>query len=176
MKVWLLPCTRPRRLARPRTSPFHGGNAGSNPAGDANKIKGLLSDLQCNPKTDHDEITIKLKFVRVCLPLPRVSSPPRKPHPGGQLTGLEISHSTGGNARRFDAARDVDGDHFPFDRQPEQMIQNVEFFRDRASRNLRRPLSDVALHVGAPDCGELHRADGETFDDDVPCEKCAKPK
>ena len=26
----------PRRLARPRTSPFHGGNAGSNPAGDAN--------------------------------------------------------------------------------------------------------------------------------------------
>ena len=25
----------PRRLARPRTSPFHGGNAGSNPAGDA---------------------------------------------------------------------------------------------------------------------------------------------
>ena len=27
---------RPRRLARPRTSPFHGGNAGSNPAGDAN--------------------------------------------------------------------------------------------------------------------------------------------
>src|SRR5208282_4000914 len=26
---------RPRRLAWPRTSPFHGGNAGSNPAGDA---------------------------------------------------------------------------------------------------------------------------------------------
>ena len=31
--------TRPRRLARPRTSPFHGGNTGSNPVGDANKIK-----------------------------------------------------------------------------------------------------------------------------------------
>src|SRR5689334_14989093 len=29
-------CTRPRRLARPRTSPFHGGNTGSNPVGDAN--------------------------------------------------------------------------------------------------------------------------------------------
>jgi hypothetical protein len=28
--------TSPRRLARPRTSPFHGANAGSNPAGDAN--------------------------------------------------------------------------------------------------------------------------------------------
>ena len=27
--------TRPRRLAWPRTSPFHGANAGSNPAGDA---------------------------------------------------------------------------------------------------------------------------------------------
>ena len=26
---------RPRRLARPRTPPFHGDNAGSNPAGDA---------------------------------------------------------------------------------------------------------------------------------------------
>jgi hypothetical protein len=32
----------PRRLARPRTSPFHGGNAGSNPAGDANILKYLL--------------------------------------------------------------------------------------------------------------------------------------
>src|SRR5438094_1150956 len=30
---------RRRRLARPRTSPFHGGNAGSNPAGDANILK-----------------------------------------------------------------------------------------------------------------------------------------
>ena len=27
---------RPRRLAWPRTSPFHGGNTGSNPVGDAN--------------------------------------------------------------------------------------------------------------------------------------------
>src|ERR1700723_1371711 len=32
----------PRRLAWPRTSPFHGGNTGSNPVGDANKIKDLL--------------------------------------------------------------------------------------------------------------------------------------
>ena len=31
----------PRRLARPRTSPFHGGNTGSNPVGDANKINGF---------------------------------------------------------------------------------------------------------------------------------------
>jgi hypothetical protein len=33
--------TSPRRLARPRTSPFHGANAGSNPAGDANQINSL---------------------------------------------------------------------------------------------------------------------------------------
>ncbi len=32
----------PRRLARPRTSPFHGGNTGSNPVGDANKLNHLL--------------------------------------------------------------------------------------------------------------------------------------
>jgi hypothetical protein len=31
----------PRRLARPRTSPFHGGNTGSNPVGDANLINHL---------------------------------------------------------------------------------------------------------------------------------------
>ena len=34
-----LPPHGPRRLAWPRTSPFHGGNTGSNPVGDANKIK-----------------------------------------------------------------------------------------------------------------------------------------
>ena len=33
----LLPANSPRRLARPRTSPFHGGNTGSNPVGDANR-------------------------------------------------------------------------------------------------------------------------------------------
>ena len=33
---------RPRRLAWPRTSPFHGGNTGSNPVGDAKFIKRLL--------------------------------------------------------------------------------------------------------------------------------------
>src|SRR3954470_16383480 len=33
---------RPRRLAWPRTSPFHGGNTGSNPVGDANKMNHLL--------------------------------------------------------------------------------------------------------------------------------------
>src|SRR5580692_7888441 len=37
-----LPQSRPRRLAWPRTSPFHGGNTGSNPVGDANKTKDLL--------------------------------------------------------------------------------------------------------------------------------------
>src|ERR1700722_8657054 len=34
---------RPRRLARPRTPPFHGDNTGSNPVGDANKTNNLSS-------------------------------------------------------------------------------------------------------------------------------------
>ena len=34
----LFACSRPRRLARPRTPPFHGDNTGSNPVGDASKI------------------------------------------------------------------------------------------------------------------------------------------
>src|SRR5579864_3893736 len=32
------PATGPHRLARPRTSPFHGGNGGSNPPGDATSL------------------------------------------------------------------------------------------------------------------------------------------
>ena len=39
----------PRRLAWPRTSPFHGGNTGSNPVGDANKIKDLLETHFARP-------------------------------------------------------------------------------------------------------------------------------
>ena len=35
------PALRPRRLARPRTPPFHGDNTGSNPVGDAIQNKGL---------------------------------------------------------------------------------------------------------------------------------------
>ena len=31
----------PRRLARPRTPPFHGDNMGSNPIGDTNQFKGF---------------------------------------------------------------------------------------------------------------------------------------
>ncbi len=35
------PHSRPRRLARPRTPPFHGDNTGSNPVGDANSQPAL---------------------------------------------------------------------------------------------------------------------------------------
>jgi hypothetical protein len=38
------PSKRPRRLARPRTPPFHGDNTGSNPVGDANKSFSHLMD------------------------------------------------------------------------------------------------------------------------------------
>ena len=34
---------RPYRLARPRTSPFHGGNGGSNPPGDAKSYQSLVA-------------------------------------------------------------------------------------------------------------------------------------
>ena len=40
------PNKRPRRLARPRTPPFHGDNTGSNPVGDANRIKSLAKILR----------------------------------------------------------------------------------------------------------------------------------
>ena len=43
--------TRPRRLAWPRTSPFHGGNTGSNPVGDAN--------FRAVPVFDTDRIPIE---------------------------------------------------------------------------------------------------------------------
>ena len=41
---------RPRRLAWPRTSPFHGGNAGSNPAGDAKQDKEVVEVCSGIPK------------------------------------------------------------------------------------------------------------------------------
>jgi hypothetical protein len=34
--MYVVESKSPRRLAWPRTSPFHGGNTGSNPVGDAN--------------------------------------------------------------------------------------------------------------------------------------------
>src|SRR6185295_10096847 len=46
------PATRgPHRLARPRTSPFHGGNGGSNPPGDA-KLVLTWSGLANAPRAD----------------------------------------------------------------------------------------------------------------------------
>jgi hypothetical protein len=44
---------RPRRLARPRTPPFHGDNMGSNPIGDTNQSNNLRSipDAQSRSRT-----------------------------------------------------------------------------------------------------------------------------
>ena len=53
------PSQRPRRLARPRTSPFHGGNAGSNPAGDAKILKGIIQLVLSTPPQDTDKIPIE---------------------------------------------------------------------------------------------------------------------
>ncbi len=68
--------------------PFHGGNAGSNPAGDA-KIQKELSEFDfLAPDSDHDGVTIERRFVTAfpygifslrchycdhCMPLPRIS-------------------------------------------------------------------------------------------------------
>src|SRR5438128_12674336 len=38
------PISGPRRLAWPRTSPFHGGNTGSNPVGDAKSSQELTGN------------------------------------------------------------------------------------------------------------------------------------
>src|SRR3954469_22130819 len=50
---------RPRRLARPRTSPFHGGNTGSNPVGDANEIN-PCSKSRFSPGTQRGHATFNL--------------------------------------------------------------------------------------------------------------------
>src|SRR5579872_6542271 len=47
-----IPAKRPRRLARPRTSPFHGGNTGSNPVGDAIESKTLIPNVRTALPTD----------------------------------------------------------------------------------------------------------------------------
>ena len=59
---WLPPQLRsPRRLAWPRTSPFHGGNTGSNPVGDANNPKelteiGILSEGSEGSNNEKDSL------------------------------------------------------------------------------------------------------------------------
>ena len=42
LRAHCAPNSRPRRLARPRTPPFHGDNTGSNPVGDAKKQQFVL--------------------------------------------------------------------------------------------------------------------------------------
>ena len=62
---------RPRRLARPRTPPFHGDNTGSNPVGDANKIK----DLQAIHRIDRRPITSN-KMTSFRFPLYTIENQP----------------------------------------------------------------------------------------------------
>jgi hypothetical protein len=54
---------RPRRLARPRTSPFHGGNTGSNPVGDANKINTIPRPNKFSSKMPHHLTCVALRFL-----------------------------------------------------------------------------------------------------------------
>ena len=55
----------PHRLARPRTSPFHGGNGGSNPPGDAN-LK-LISASATEPSHRHEDPALNDPLVEVEL-------------------------------------------------------------------------------------------------------------
>ena len=43
-----------------RLTPFHGGNTGSNPVGDAKIIKGLLAATSPFRISDHDRVTIEV--------------------------------------------------------------------------------------------------------------------
>src|SRR5665213_304846 len=52
---------RPRRLARPRTPPFHGDNTGSNPVGDANKMSRLRA---CRATTRNIGDATKKTYIR----------------------------------------------------------------------------------------------------------------
>src|ERR1700685_3385325 len=54
------PNIRPRRLAWPRTSPFHGGNTGSNPVGDANKTS-VAYAVHHLPHTIHQQSVMRFK-------------------------------------------------------------------------------------------------------------------
>jgi hypothetical protein len=77
---------RPRRLARPRTPPFHGDNTGSNPVGDANKTK-ELTEIPCFPRGAvkplfwppvGDSLTAASPPLSVVLPVSRASALARR--------------------------------------------------------------------------------------------------
>src|SRR3954467_13298034 len=56
---------RPRRLARPRTPPFHGDNTGSNPVGDAKDS--LQSQPESMRKVFGIAVLILLAFIAIVL-------------------------------------------------------------------------------------------------------------
>ena len=60
---------RPRRLARPRTSPFHGGNTGSNPVGDAKPFQDLPSNAPIPQR--HKKAQLRAEF---CKPASTITS------------------------------------------------------------------------------------------------------
>src|SRR6202041_209090 len=68
---------RPRRLARPRTPPFHGDNTGSNPVGDANRIKSLhrvSPDIRGCKKPHFGVLFAPSRWVRYAVPIMSSSS------------------------------------------------------------------------------------------------------
>src|SRR5260370_19862162 len=60
----------PRRLAWPRTSPFHGGNTGSNPVGDAKSFQELKREqavLRRHKKEHREQLSNRDALQRPCL-------------------------------------------------------------------------------------------------------------
>ena len=72
----------------PRTSPFHGGNTGSNPVGDAKKTKDLRDSARKNVGLKRFDKDFRLRETRILLIIPT----PRRTHnlPNHSVTGVSL--------------------------------------------------------------------------------------
>src|ERR1019366_2516446 len=61
---------RPRRLAWPRTSPFHGGNTGSNPVGDAKSFQRFTRKPHLHRDTQKIHALSAGSFLQLCFARP----------------------------------------------------------------------------------------------------------
>src|ERR1700730_76257 len=61
---------RPRRLAWPRTSPFHGGNTGSNPVGDAKSYQRFTRKLHLHRDTQKIHALSAGSYLQLCFARP----------------------------------------------------------------------------------------------------------
>src|ERR1700761_4142585 len=76
----------------PRTSPFHGGNTGSNPVGDAKKTKDLQNSARKNVGLKRFDKDFRLRETRILLIIPA----PRRTHnlPNDSVMGVSLTSVT----------------------------------------------------------------------------------